>query len=145
MDRASFWALHNLIADDPEFISVGGRPQRPVYCQLAVFLIRVGGENSLKTADITGVSEGSTYDYVRRVTKAIRRLRDRFVKWPVGEELEHIKAEMEELGFPGCVGSGDGTLFVIEEKPQEDGPSYWTRKKFYGVCSMLLWLSYSYY
>lgn len=101
--------------------------------QLAVFLIRVGGESALKAGDITGVSEGSVYDYMRRVTKAVRRLRDRFLTWPVGDEVEELKAAMADCGFPGGRGSGDGSLFALWDKPLHDGFSYWTRKKFYGV------------
>lgn len=134
MDRQSFWVLHDLIKNDPVFFNQGGsRPQRPTVYQLSVFLIRAGGESALKTADVTGVSEGSCYDYVDRVTKAIRRLRDRFMVWPVGQDAEEVKAVMAELGFPGCKGSGDGSLFAMWDKPLVDGFSYWTRKKFYGV------------
>lgn len=133
MDRESFWYLHKLIKDDPVFRSTGRKPQRPSWHQLAAFLIRYGEDPAIKSAKISGVSEGSIYNYADRVTQALRNIRADHLSWPGKERRAFLKHEMADYGFPGCIGIVDGTLIPLRSKPPKNGEVYWCRKKFYGV------------
>ncbi|GJF00846.1 DDE superfamily endonuclease [Phanerochaete sordida] len=133
MDKDSFWRVEALIADHPEFDKGSIREQRPVAWQPACFLCRMGAETGLKTAAFCGVAEGAVYDYSDRVVQAIRRKRSELLGWPGAERRDHISAQMAEAGFPGCLGSCDGTYFRLADKPGENGYAYWCHKKFYAL------------
>jgi len=133
MDRKSFWYIHDCIKDDPIFVSTGRRPQRPVKYQLAAFLSRVGSDSAVKTAGVIAIAEGAVYNYCNRITTALRKLREHFLKWPEMDERDELSAAMTEYGFPGCLGSGDGSYLVLSVRPKVNGFAYWCRKKFYAV------------
>lgn len=135
MERDSFWYLHDLIKNDPIFLSTGRKPQRPSWHQLATFLIRYGEDPAIKSAKIAGVSEGSVYNYCDRIAQAFRNIRPQHLSWPGQERRAFLKEEMTEYGFPGCIGIIDGTLIRLREKPLVDGEVYFCRKKFYAVCT----------
>ena len=133
MDREAFWHLHELIKNDPVFVSTGKRPQRPAWYQLAVFLCRMGNKTAVTAASFASISEVAVFLYTDRVCDAIRRIRDQHIYWPKDEEREQFSDAMAEWGFPGCLGSGDGTYIRLERRPSQNGYAYWCRKKFYGV------------
>lgn len=134
MDRDSFWHLHDLISEDPIFVSTGKKPQRPPSYQLAAFLARMGALGNIKTAGFCAIAEGTVRLYCFRVVHAVRKLRPLFLAWPHNERRDYIARQMAVAGFPGCIGSGDGTYFRLEDKPLENGYAYWCHKKFYAVC-----------
>lgn len=133
MDKASFWSLHDLIAEDPLFLSTGRKPQRPPRFQLATFLARMGALSNIKTAGFCAVAEGTVRLYCARVVRAVRKLRTLYLAWPHAERRDYIAQRMAAAGFPGCIGSGDGTYFRLEDKPLVNGYAYWCHKKFYAV------------
>jgi hypothetical protein len=133
MDRDTFWHVHNLIHDDPRFLSTGRRPQRPVKYQLAVFLCRAGAESAIKTASVMSIAEGSVYKYTTRVTNALRAIRDDHLAWPGQYRREFISDQLTDAGFPGCIGMGDGTYIRLIDKPITNGWAYYCHKKFYAV------------
>jgi hypothetical protein len=133
MGRPAFYHVLGLIEDDPIFQSTGRRPQRPVAHQLAAYLIRMGGESAEKTSDVTAIAEGTSYLYTSRVSKALRRLKSRFIVWPDEARRAEHKEEMADEGFPGSLGEGDGSLFPLANKPFKSGESYYGRKKSYCV------------
>ncbi len=133
MDREAFWELHQLIRNDPVFISKGCRPQRPALIQLATFLCYVGGESGIKTAAFTATAEGTVWLYTRRVTRTVRKLRDQFISWPSNGERDRISARLGNQGFPGCLGSCDGSYLRSASKPKENGYAYYCHKGLYAV------------
>lgn len=138
MSRDAFWHIHGLIEDDPVFASTPRRPQRPVKFQMAAFYMQVGGMTALRTGDIIGVAEGSSFLYFDRVSKALRRLKPQYLKWPDTTRRAVIKQWMEDKTFPGCIGIGDGSLLRLVHRPLKNPWSYWCRKKFYAVSFFLL-------
>ena len=113
MSRNTFDRLVSLLADDPIFESQGKKPQRHVKVQLAAFLLRYGnrGSNAFSVARNLDIGEGVVFNYCQRVSKAVRKLRNRFLTWP----NETCKAEISQFienrsGFHLCLGSGDGNL-----------------------------------
>ncbi len=138
MDRDAFWDLHKLIRDNPIFQTPPGRRrQRPSHIQLATFLCYVGGESGIKTAAFSGITEGTVWEYMRRCNHAIRCLRDDFIAWPTEAHRDWISDFMEECGFPGCVGSADGTYFRAGRKPVSNGYAFYCHKGFYAVCTFI--------
>lgn len=138
MSRTSFWHLHGLIQDDPIFVSRGHKPQRPIRFQLAAFLIRFGGENSVRMADNLGIAEGTGYLYVQRVSKAFRNIRRDHLSWPGLARRDFLSQAMAPYGFPGCIGILDGSLIRLTDKPRgQSGFAYYSRKKFYAVCQIV--------
>ncbi|KAG2737297.1 hypothetical protein P692DRAFT_201733446 [Suillus brevipes Sb2] len=131
MDRMTFGHLHDLISDDPTFYpyTSGGRPQHPIKYQLATFLCRVGAENALKTASVVAIAEGTVYLYTERVCMAFRRLRSRFLTWPGPVRRQQLSDAMDEWGFPGCIGIGDGSYIRLQDKPLRNPFAYYCRKK----------------
>ena len=136
MDRRAFWHLHSLIQDDPIFVSTGKKPQRPSWLQLAVFLCRMGGKTAITTASFASISEGAVFLYTDRVCRALRNIRNNHVYWPDNAERERFSDAMSEWGFPGCLGSGDGTYVRLEKRPSQNGYAYWCRKKMYAVSDL---------
>lgn len=125
-----------MLAPNPIFISKGRKPQRHVKYQLACFLMRYGsrGSDVIGTAMKMSIGYGTVILYCRRVTRAIRQLRAKYIGWPTAERQECIEQRIEaRSGFPRCLGSGDGSLLRWEERPQEDGEAFQGRKKFIGV------------
>jgi hypothetical protein len=135
MDQTSFQHILDLIKDDPVFCNQNRRPQRPVQHQLAVYLIRMGRTQALKTSNVAGVAEGTLYKYCNRVSKAIRCLKRGHLAWPGHQRRRIIKRTFAAKGFPGCIGMCDGSLIRLGTKPKESGKSYWCRKKMYAVSS----------
>lgn len=133
--RRSFYAIDALIHNHPVFQSHGKKPQRNPRDQLAVFLTHVSSpaHHTLATALDTDAAQGSVFNYVTRVTEAIRSLRRTFVRWPEGERRAEVKAAFGEKGFPDALGVVDGCLIHLVDIPHEHGMNYWTRKKFPGV------------
>lgn len=130
MDRASFWHVHELICSNPIFISAGIRDQRSPKHQLVTYLCRVGCMSAIKTAGVMAVAEGSVYIYMNRVSRA---LRDNHLAWPGPLRRNFISEQTQTWGFPGCLGSGDGSYVNLNDKPLVNGYAYWCRKKVYAV------------
>lgn len=135
MSRDAFWHLHSILKDDIIFQSTGTKPQRAVEFQLAAFLCHAGSMGGIRCAGVTGISEGTVYLYIDRISKALRNRRNQFLCWPNTRRRQQLKEEMEGWGFPGCIGIADGTLFRLHDKPKHDGFSFFCRKKFYAVSS----------
>jgi hypothetical protein len=95
--------------------------------QFAVSLHHFGASNQhhVTTAHENGVGAGTVYLYVDCVTRALRELRDRFIKWPSGERLREVKYGFGDVEFPGAIGAADGTLFHLVEVPPKNGIYYY--------------------
>lgn len=133
MTRENFEHVLGLISTNPVFVSTGKKPQRPVYEQLAVFLMRCSGKLTLHTSTDASIAEGTAHLYCKRICTALLDLRDDKLSWPNQQQRTVLKAAMEEYGFPGCIGILDATLIPLMDKPKKFGWSYFCRKKFYAV------------
>ena len=127
MGRKTFDRLVALLADDPIFESRGNKPQHHVKVQLAAFLLRYGnrGCDVFDIGRKLGIGEGTVYDYCRRVSKAVRKLRSKFLCWPDPIRKAEISNFIADaIGFWLCLGSGDGSLVRFTEEPMLDGDQY---------------------
>jgi hypothetical protein len=137
LSRATFDRLVAVLANNPIFISKGRKPQRHVKVQLASFLLRYGdrGSNAFKVCRNLNIGEGTVFLYCRRVTRAIRQLRSKYLGWPDDpRKIEISNAIENRSGFYLCLGSGDGSLIRFAEEPLQFGYMFRCRKKFFAVC-----------
>lgn len=76
------------------------------------------GTDTLWVATMLSIGHGTVFLYCKRISKAIRRVQNRFAGWPTVERKEAISSKIEEAsGFPKCPGSADGGLIRFTEEP----------------------------
>ena len=146
MPRDAFWKLYELIKEDEVFHPTqgGGRIQRPISFQLMVCLKAFGEEGSGSSAgnlrDVFATGHGTSIVYIRRVVKAIRNLRDKYLQWPDEDEKKLIAHRVNSIcGLPNCVGMVDGTLFPLSFKPKRtDHADFKGRKHGYSLSGIFV-------
>ena len=89
--------------------------------------------NHLSMAHECGAGAGSIYLYIGQVITALRSLGGCYVQWPRGDCLRQTKELYQDLGFPNCIGSIDGSLLHLANTLEENSITYYTRKGFYGI------------
>ncbi|ESK80661.1 hypothetical protein Moror_5122, partial [Moniliophthora roreri MCA 2997] len=82
MGHNAFWKIHNMIEEDPIFISGPQNPQRPVKYQLTAFLCCIEAETAVKTASVISIAKGSVFNYIEQVLKALCNRCDQHLTWP---------------------------------------------------------------
>ncbi|KAJ7692744.1 hypothetical protein B0H17DRAFT_879970, partial [Mycena rosella] len=129
--RTTFDKFCDIVGQNQTFTSRGRKPQRHVSWQLGAFLIRYGqlGSPAQDTSFKLGIGFGTVILYCRRVIRAIRELKKRYAPWFSKEHQLQTSAQIEaKIGFPDCVGSGDGSLIQTSQQPSWMGPAYLSRK-----------------
>ncbi|KAJ7668133.1 hypothetical protein B0H17DRAFT_903748, partial [Mycena rosella] len=132
--RTTFDKFCDILGQNQIFTSRGRKPQRHVSWQLGAFLIRYGqlGSPAQDTSFKLGIGFGTVILYCRRVIRAIRELKKRYAPWFSKEHQLQTSAQIEaKIGFPDCVGSGDGSLIQTSQQPSWMGPAYLSRKGFF--------------
>ena len=142
MSRVSFHILLDKIRDHPVFSS-RRKKQTPVEYQLMTWLKFVGTEGSgasnYNQRSTFGIGYGSGSFFRRRVTTAIRSLKNQYYYWHDEHERKVIGKEIfTRYDFPHCVSIADGTLFPLAFEPEtEDAPDYSGRKYGYSLSTMI--------
>ncbi|KAJ6517633.1 hypothetical protein DFH09DRAFT_1332237 [Mycena vulgaris] len=134
--RTTFDKLCDILGQNQIFTSRGRKPQRHIAWQLGAFLIRYGqlGSPAQDTSFKLSIGFGTVILYCRRVIRAIRELKKQYAPWFSEEHQLQTSAQIEaKIGFPDCVGSGDGSLIQTSEQPSWMGPAYLSRKGFFAV------------
>jgi hypothetical protein len=86
-----------------------------------------------------GIGIGTVWLYSRRVTRALRELGLRLLAWGSSERHQETATFIEEQsGFPDCIGIIDGSLIRLAETPEESGETYFCRKKFPAVSTLVI-------
>jgi hypothetical protein len=143
MTRDSFFLLLEEMETKKTFLNHSKfRQQRPIAYQLLVFLYRVGREGtaggSLAVASFFGIGKGSVNNYVRRCVRALLEIKDDVIYWPDQQERDDMKARLSAYGFRHCVGIIDGTLVVLDFKPEKYHECYYSRKSCYAINVMVV-------
>ena len=116
--------------------------QRPVAHQLLVYLFRIGREGSnggsLHVSNFFRIGKGSVNNYVRRCVAALDEIKDKVVYWPEAAERKEMRNRLSAYGFRHCVGIIDGTLIILEHRPQAYHECYFSRKSFYALNVMVV-------
>ena len=115
--------------------------QRPVAFQLLVFLYRVregsaGGSGNVSA--FFGIGKGSVNNYVNRTVSALLEIIDDVVYWPNPSERKELRKRFAANGFRHCVGIIDGTLIILDNRPEAYHECYYSRKCFYALNVMVV-------
>jgi hypothetical protein len=142
MTRESFYLLVEEMKGTKAFTKSKFRPQRPVAYQLLVFLFRVGKEGtggcSISVSQFFGIGIGTVNNYVKRSINALHEIKKDVVYWPDEDERQEIKNRMAVHGFRHCVGIIDGTLVVLDFRPEVYHECYYSRKCCYALNVMVV-------
>ena len=122
MDWDSFRLLVAILELSPHFSNNSACPQTPVATQALVAVNRLGkygnAASHIDVAASFAISEGSAFNFTRRVVDALYDLRKEYIKWPDEEERKRESRENDRRqGFKGCVGMVDGCEVNLFEKP----------------------------
>jgi hypothetical protein len=105
-------------------------------------LYRVGkegtGGGALAVASFFGIGKGSVKNYVRRCTSALHKIKDEVIYWPDQEEKNDMKSRVYSYGFCHCVGIINGTLVVLDFKPEKYHKCYYYHKSCYAINIMVV-------
>ena len=87
-----------------------------------------------------GIGRGTANTWKIRVVKAIRSIRDEYIKWPDAVERKEIANRINsKYSLLHCVGIADGTLFPLMTEPETlDAPAYSGRKHLYSMTVMII-------
>ena len=89
-------------------------------------------------ANLFGVSTPFVCLCIRDVCKAIKKLKNDFLKVPKGEDLREVmRLYKEKWGFPSCAGAIDGTHIPIQA-PLENRTDYINRKSYHSIVMQAL-------
>jgi hypothetical protein len=142
MKRESFLMLLEQMKLRKAFRPSKFKKQRPVSYQLLVFLFRVGREGTGGSASAVssyfGIGKGSVSNYVRRCVSALNEIKDQVVYWPNQNERDEMKTRLTSTGFRHCVGIIDGTLIVLDFRPEQFHECYYSRKSCYALNVMVI-------
>ena len=142
MNRQSFNFIVDRIKGDNVFATTGKRSQRPVWYQLAVFLLKYGRHAAHRTAEKLPVAEGTVQLYCTRVVTALRRILSQHISWPVGSKLATLKAYMETKGFPSCIGMLDASVIRYANGPAIEGHKFFDKEYSYSVSILKKYITY---
>jgi hypothetical protein len=132
MDQISFLRLLQKIEDHPVFHNESLHHQELVWVQLAVALNRFGcfgnGVSIGRVARFSGISNGSVWNFTKRVIQAILSLTPDYIHWPDANKRRKIAARFyEKHRLRNCVGIVDGTPVIFIQKPAVDGETFFDR------------------
>jgi hypothetical protein len=142
MTRESFFLLLKEMESKDAFRHGRFKKPRPISFQLLVFLYRVGKQgtcgSSLAVSHHFGIGKGSVNNYVRKCVAALHEIHDDVVHWPDEDQRQEMKNRLAMTGFRHCTGIIDGTLIVLEFKPEKFHECYYSRKSFYALNVMIV-------
>jgi hypothetical protein len=143
MPRESFKKkLLNEMESKKAFIPTKFRKQRPISFQLLVFLYRVGKQGScgspIAVSSHFGIGKGSVNNYVNRCISALHEIHDDVIYWTDEDECQEMKNCLSPYGFCHCTSIIDGTLVVLDFKPEHYHKCYYSRKSVYALNVMVV-------
>ena len=143
MTRDSFFLFLNEMKEKKAFLLTNKKShQRPISFQLLVYLYRIGLEGSSggagRVALFFGIGKGSVFNYVRRCVLALQEIHDEVVYWPDINERMDMRKRLSAYGFRHCVGIIDGTLILLNFRPESFHECYFSRKSVYALNVMIV-------
>jgi hypothetical protein len=83
-------------------------------------------------ADRFNITISSLYRIIRRFIYFLSNCSPQVIKWPTQIEKNQIEEHFRQNGFPGVIGTIDGSHLKID-KPSDDPESYMNRKGYYSI------------
>ncbi|KAF6215836.1 hypothetical protein GE061_000171 [Apolygus lucorum] len=105
-------------------------PQKQVH----IFLWFAGHQTAsfLDVADRFGITLSSLFRITRRLTMFLSSLSQEVIRWPNDDEKREAEEWFRSKGFPGAIGTIDGTHIRVD-RPHNDPDSYYNRKKYHSI------------
>jgi hypothetical protein len=142
MTRESFFLLLKEMETKDAFCHSRFKKPRPISFQLLVFLYRVGKQgtcgSSLALSTHFGIGKGSVNNYVCRCVAALHEIYDDVFHWPEEDQSQEMKNRLAMTGFHHYTGIIDGTLIVLEFRPEKFHQCYYSQKSFYTLNVMIV-------
>ncbi|XP_043285712.1 putative nuclease HARBI1 [Venturia canescens] len=134
LSRTTFENLERILTPQLMRTAESGRFTTDVRIQLLAVLWLLATPDSFRSvSDRFGISKSVLHASMRRVVTALNELADRFIKWPVDNELIEVERRFLDAGpFQGVIGAIDGSHIPIPA-PKVDSIFYRTRKKEYAL------------
>ena len=85
-----------------------------------------------------GIAKGSVQNYVRRCVRALHEIKEEVVYWPDLHERLDMRNRLAAYGFRYCVGIIDGTLVLLDFRPECYHECYYSRKCVYALNVMIV-------
>ena len=122
MDWNSFNPIVSILEESPHFHNNSACPQTPVAMQALVAVNRLGkygnAASHIDVAASFAISEGSAFNFTRRVVDALYDLREKYIQWPNEDDRRRkSRSRDRRQGFKGCVGVVNGCEVNLFEKP----------------------------
>ena len=125
MSRRSYEFIYNLIRSDARFVNPSATSpsqQRSVFFQLFVALTRLTGDGDAgcvkRVCELFNIGTGTVGNYTRRCIAAINAHADTYIFWPNSRRRAELSAYADsKYGFPGFIGSCDGTVIGLRRAP----------------------------
>ncbi|KAL2643143.1 hypothetical protein R1flu_010730 [Riccia fluitans] len=92
----------------------------------------ISGWDSESVVDCDGEDIYDLYSLLESVEESRYLYRDR-------RERVRISAVFAKLGFPGCIGLIDGMLIKLNQRPRDDGETYYDRKGDYAINAQVVY------
>jgi hypothetical protein len=77
------------------------------------------------------IGKGSVVNYVCHCVEALSEIKNDVVYWPDAKEKEEMKTQLSATGFRHFVGIIDGTLVVLDFRPEKYHECYYSHKSCY--------------
>jgi len=104
----------SFIIEDLKRTSKRGLPVPPLYEFLIVLRFYANDSFQIVSGDLVNISQPSISRSVKRVSRAIAKLKSKFISMPLNDEIDSVQQEFAAIaGFPGVVGAIDGTHIKI--------------------------------
>jgi hypothetical protein len=127
--KSFFLLLEEMVIKDAFCHSRFKKPH-PISFQLLVFLYRVGKQgmcgSSLAVSTHFGIGKGSVNNYIHRCVAALHEIHNDVVHWPEEDQCQEMKNHLAMTGFCHCTGIIDGTLIILEFRPEKFHECYYS-------------------
>ncbi|OXA40695.1 putative nuclease HARBI1 [Folsomia candida] len=126
--------ITDLISQDLSYRVPRGVYIPPVIQFLTVLRFYATGNFQTDNADLHQMSQPTISNLVKRVSKAIAKLRGRLIHFPSFQEADKVQQEFYKIaGFPGVIGSIDCTHIHIISPGGDDAELFRNRKGRFSV------------
>ena len=120
----------------PDISAYNGRGN-PIHADVQLLLtlrFYATGTFQLACGDLCEFSQPSASRIIKRISEAIARLKNEYIRFPPGHLLSQTKVDFWRIGgFPGVVGTIDCTHIKIPYSRSENAELFRNRKRYFSI------------
>ncbi len=137
-DRGGIIFITNLIEDDIESPTERNHAIPPILQVFVALRFYACGSFQQVIADTIRIHQSTACRIIHRVTNALIRRINQFVRFPTGNEVNAVKAGFYDVAhFPNVLGLVDGSHVRIMA-PHRNEPDYVNRKKYHSINAQII-------